>query len=331
MLAKDYPPSCIALLDDRSESISESGKSCRFKCPFDSSPVSSDALSCPYFGQKNMIIRCRPSQIYIPGYKGVLSIKSTDVGEEIYETDKKIFTVDANHLLVLNEGQEYSSYVKPNSKAKSFCLFFGNQYVQDVYQTIKSPIEKLLVEKPEIATSSIVVSEQVIQENKTVLNMLKNMKMTIDLDKDLDLDWLKERFYHLLQTIFYLQNPDFKKIDNMTAKKPSTRIELFHRLQIAKEFMDSCFEENLSLAEIAEVANLSAYHFLRVFNNIFQETPREYINGKRFKKACNMLVKTKKSITDIALEAGFGSSSYFCRKLREKFKATPAEFRLINS
>ena len=56
----------------------------------------------------------------------------------------------------------------------------------------------------------------------------------------------------------------------MPVTRMATRLELYQRLGWAKEFMDACYHEPLSLAQIAEVACLSPHHFLRLFKQLVQ-------------------------------------------------------------
>lgn len=56
-------------------------------------------------------------------------------------------------------------------------------------------------------------------------------------------------------------------------------------------------------------------------------SPLEYIHSYRVQRACKMLTGSKETVTVIAQECGFGSSSYFGKIFREKLNCTPEEYR----
>ena len=56
-------------------------------------------------------------------------------------------------------------------------------------------------------------------------------------------------------------------------------------------------------------------------------SPLEYMREYRLRKACMELIETEKSITEIASDCGFGSSSYFGKLFREHFNCSPVRYR----
>ena len=60
-------------------------------------------------------------------------------------------------------------------------------------------------------------------------------------------------------------------------------------------------------------------------------TPTEFLVSLRLKKARDQLVSTRKNIVEIALESGFGGSSYFSKVFRQEFNLSPGEYRRQNS
>lgn len=62
-----------------------------------------------------------------------------------------------------------------------------------------------------------------------------------------------------------------------------------------------------SLEEAARAANLSRFHFIRVFKREMGQTPWEYLTAMRVERACLLLKQAGCSIADIAQECGFGN------------------------
>lgn len=87
-------------------------------------------------------------------------------------------------------------------------------------------------------------------------------------------------------------------------------------------------EGDLSLKKLSFVAGFSPYHFHRIFAGMTGETLNQFIQRIRVEKAAMMLVANpKKNMTEIAFDCGYSGSAQFSRAFRERFGATPSEWR----
>jgi AraC family transcriptional regulator len=99
------------------------------------------------------------------------------------------------------------------------------------------------------------------------------------------------------------------------------------RLRRAIEFMhDNCARE-LSLAEIADAAYLSEFHFARLFKKITGTTPHAYLAALRIERARKLLAETDLPITEVGAQVGYNSQSHFTKIFREATGITPHAFR----
>jgi AraC-like DNA-binding protein len=83
----------------------------------------------------------------------------------------------------------------------------------------------------------------------------------------------------------------------------------------------------LSLDSLAQEARLSAYHFLRTFQNLTGVTPHQYVLRIRLRQAAMRLVRQSDKILDVALDCGFGDVSNFNRAFRTEFGVSPRAYR----
>jgi AraC-like DNA-binding protein len=81
----------------------------------------------------------------------------------------------------------------------------------------------------------------------------------------------------------------------------------------------------MSLEELAEVAALSKYHLLRVFQRAFGLTPHEYQMQLRLARA-RRLIEQGRPISFAAYDAGFADQSHLTRRFRDYFGLTPAVY-----
>ena len=82
-----------------------------------------------------------------------------------------------------------------------------------------------------------------------------------------------------------------------------------------------------SLSELARVAGLSPYHFLRTFKSVTGITPHQWVLRARLRDAAQRLVTSRESITNIALDVGFEDLSNFIRSFRAEFGVSPRRYR----
>lgn len=115
----------------------------------------------------------------------------------------------------------------------------------------------------------------------------------------------------------------FTKI-TLESKTVSDDLELEQQLLI---YLDAHFTENLSLELLSKEFGVSRFVLSRLFADKLHTTFPYYINSKRLELARDLLSTTDLSVTQIALDAGFGSSRTFFREFREVFHVTPGEYR----
>ncbi len=98
-------------------------------------------------------------------------------------------------------------------------------------------------------------------------------------------------------------------------------------LRNVKVYIENNLEEKLSLDELAQQTNLSTFHFARLFKQSTGEAPYQYVLNQRIDKAKVLLVVSDESMSQIALKAGFGSTSKFIKRFKSLFGVTPKQYR----
>lgn len=100
------------------------------------------------------------------------------------------------------------------------------------------------------------------------------------------------------------------------------------RLERALAFIAANLDRPLSVAEVAKVAALSEFHFHRVFAAVMSESVGEFITRKRLETAALMLAyHPARSVTDIALAAGYSSTANFSKAFSGFFGCRPTDVR----
>lgn len=110
-------------------------------------------------------------------------------------------------------------------------------------------------------------------------------------------------------------------------KPPPARAQDRRRAVEAALFIDAHAHEPIDLDRAATVVGLSPFHFLRLFANILGVTPHQYLVRSRLRRAARLLAEDVRSITEVALEVGFGDLSNFVRTFRRAAGMSPRAFR----
>jgi len=86
--------------------------------------------------------------------------------------------------------------------------------------------------------------------------------------------------------------------------------------------------ERLTLSSIAREVGLSAYHVCRLFRRVTGMRLQQYRLRLRVRTALAEVVGSRRSLTDVALDAGFSSHSHFTQTFHQEFRTTPSSLRL---
>jgi AraC family transcriptional regulator len=100
-----------------------------------------------------------------------------------------------------------------------------------------------------------------------------------------------------------------------------------YKLRRVKEFIDANLEDDLSLSDIASVADLSQYHFARAFRTSTGLTPQQYLMQQRIERAKQLLANADLPIVEVSLRTGFKNQSHFTTLFRKFTNLTPKSWR----
>jgi AraC family transcriptional regulator len=99
-------------------------------------------------------------------------------------------------------------------------------------------------------------------------------------------------------------------------------------LERARLHIEARLFEPLSLAQLAEAAGLSAYHFTRQFGARFGQSPMAYVRAHRLTAAADRLCgPASPSLIDLAFDCGFDSQEGFTRAFKRVFGIPPGLYR----
>ena len=101
-----------------------------------------------------------------------------------------------------------------------------------------------------------------------------------------------------------------------------------NRLGVEMDYISTHYSENICISELADMCHISETHLRRLFQEVMNISPLEYINLVRIQAACHELQNTNKPVDKIRIEVGFETASTFNRNFRKLVNMSPKEWRI---
>src|SRR5690349_3623107 len=114
-----------------------------------------------------------------------------------------------------------------------------------------------------------------------------------------------------------------------SARTSSVRVpgDVLVHLRRARDHADRTYAQTLTLDDLASVACMSKYHFLRLFKATYGMTPMEYVSQRRIERAQDLLRATNLTVTEVCFAVGFSSLGSFSSRFRSVVGESPSDFQ----
>lgn len=242
-------------------------------------------------------------------HSGKLSVKAVTHGSEHYQLGRRSVRLRPGQLLVVNEGQSYSSYIEePGTRSISF--FLPTQIARERFRTARQttfdPIDDVEVE--------VDVFQVPFLAGARLRGSMHRLSVALARPGHLDLPTLEEHVLAVSVEALYsaIGIADSDTLSDRVRR--STREELLDRVMRARDLIHDSGGRS-TLPQMAAEAGLSDYHFLRTFEAAFGTTPGRYARQIRLARGRARLARGEPTIV-AARAAGYRSSSAFLRALR---------------
>lgn len=97
----------------------------------------------------------------------------------------------------------------------------------------------------------------------------------------------------------------------------------------SKAFMEKFYGDKIELDEIAASAFMSRFHYIRIFQQVYGRTPRQYLRDLRIEKAKELLKKGY-SVTRVCFDVGYESLPTFSKVFKRGTGCSPKAYQEKN-
>ena len=232
-------------------------------------------------------------------------------GQELYIINNKKYTLGKGDYIIGNDATVSSIKIDGMAPAKGVCIDiapqlikevidfnFGNNYGFDEFLLT----DELFIRKYNSQNSGLGLA---------LLNVANQYDTLINSSAILE----ENVFLTMAECVVADQKKIFSSYYNLHQQKQQTIRRLLEQLMLAKEFIDDCYTEKISIENMALEACLSKYHFIRLFKKAFGITPYRYIMERRLHHGRQLLLR-KKQINEVAYSTGFADVASFTKAFK---------------
>lgn len=257
------------------------------------------------------------------------SVRMVFNGDEHYNIGNRNVVVYPGNFLIINEGTTFTSEIASDAPVNTMSVLYTASFLNSFHRTITSTDSELMDEPFHVPSDSMPVFPETLYPFKG--DMLFNsvhLKNLFNSDVNDDV-LMNEYLYHCLLNFYRVYQKEIVlKSEQLNVLKSNTRIELFRRLNNAKDYMISNYNKDISLNDICGYACLSETHFFRSFRQTFHCTPHQYLMQLRLSQSKHMLKNTTYEVKEIVSIIGFDCVSSFIRLFKNRFGVTPGSYRM---
>src|SRR5688572_26105585 len=295
--------------------------------PDHSKPGFDEQLHFSKFKTHNIIFNALAKKSYCAHHVGCLTIKTVLSGEEWYGIGNHRLAVRPGQFLILNDDQGYSCRVDNAEEVRILSVFFKKEFALSVFRDALCTEDALLDNPFESGGAALEFFQTLydidIPLQQKLLSLLKALN-------EYEVNSVDEHLTFLLHDLIRSHKREAHRAGQINAIKPSTRLEIYKRICVAKDLLHSNYMDKPNLSEISSTACISIPQLIRQFKAVFQTTPHQYLTRIRLAHAARLLKHTATPVQEITWMCGFENVSAFCRAFKSQYGVQPISFRKMN-
>ncbi|NQX56968.1 helix-turn-helix transcriptional regulator [Pedobacter panaciterrae] len=293
--------------------------------PDHSSPDFNEELHFSRFKEHNVIFNTTSSFSFCDDHVGCLSFKTILEGEEWYGINNRRLAIRPGQFLILNNEQNYSCNIDTHERVRGISVFFKKEFASSVFNdTLKKDNE--LLDNPFLIHNAQPEFFQTLNAIEPEVQF-QLARLISDLETHGYNGGAEEHLVFFLHYLISTLKSESRQAAEVSAVKLSSKMEIYRRLCIAKDFLHSTFMEKHDLDTLSSNACLSVPQLVRQFKSVFKTTPYQYLIQIRLDRAVELLKNSNKPVHEITWQCGFENVSAFCRAFKSAYGTQPLIFR----
>ena len=226
-----------------------------------------------------------------------------------------VYELQPGNLSIIKKNEIHRAIAVGEEGTNSIALTFSEHYLEVLYKRYGKEIIEDIFEKHIFCFNS--------SQKKTIEKLLHSMIIDCRSPDEFTLHmqelFIEELFIHLMRTM-----------QNQKQESNAYKADEIRRMEEAAHYISTHFNEDLSLKIIATKYNVSTSYFSKKFKSVTGFSFKEYLIAVRIKEACELLIQTNISVTEIAARCGFTDSNYFGDAFKKIKGISPRDYRRVS-
>jgi len=236
-------------------------------------------------------------------------------GKMSYCVNGEHFMIHAGEGVFINSRQLHHNYSSDGCDCQYLCvlihpsLFCENKYVRENFAM-------------RIISNNSFAYTVLKDSNEWQVNLMNTVGMLLETyigNEDFSYFTLQSMSYQIISMLFQHLPTEEKRSPHVDRRLSSLRNMI--------GYIQSHYEERISLSNIASAGNVSESTCCDIFRHQLNQTPIFYLNRYRLEKSLSLMTQPELSVTEIAYAVGFANASYFAETFRKHFELSPSEYR----
>ena len=238
-------------------------------------------------------------------------------GKKIFRHGDDTFHANKNSTFLLKRSAFLQELPDDYTGFEVLVFYMSDSYLKSIFEEYRSflPLRDL----PELNDTMFIQFEVNDHIFSSYQNLLPYFEQKIKVPESI----LESRFKELIFNILSL--PENRQVlAYLNAISNEVKIPIY-------EVMESNYMFNLKIDDFAKLAQRSSATFKREFEQYYHTSPGKWLTKRRLKKAKLLLETSSKSVGEVAFDSGFVNVSHFSRVFKDRFGASPIQYRQNNS
>ncbi|WP_229677404.1 AraC family transcriptional regulator [Psychrobacillus lasiicapitis] len=234
-------------------------------------------------------------------------------GEAIFQVNEDWIEVREGDGLFINSGSLHMAQDKEQSGCVYICLNLSPFFVlsQELYTTYVKPY----IQATNLTYLYIGVNEiwgkNILDAVLEIYQFIERKSQHYEIDITIQLAFIWKQLIDNGCKLEYIQTEILKN----------------QRMKQMLSWIHENYAEKMMLGDIAKAGQLSRSECCRYFKRVLKTTPLNYVIDYRIQKSLYLLHQDDATITEVAYQVGFNSTSYFINKFKASINMTPLAYK----
>lgn len=259
---------------------------------------------------------------------GRLSLRAAFGGRVAQSFGDSRVHVDDDCYLILNPGTACETHYQSDTPVNYCAVYFSDATLKRCLADYNGHVFNGNGNGAVAEAAGALFSEHLRPQDRRVTPLIRALPTNSDAtDREASRAAWESRAEDLLRAMLTERHLERERVGALAHARARTRQEIYRRVSAATDYLLTHYDEQVNLQQLADVACLAKFHFLRMFVAVHRVTPMEYLRCKRVAVASRLLKSDGASLGVVARQVGVADRSTLLRLFIDYRGTTPDQYR----